>query len=118
MTQDSRAFVALEEAETMLDSAKVIGSEDQDYQQLLALLRKERELDLMRLEMFDKHEHGSDEANDYLYREYMVRHRISEFASKLDKKVIDNMSGDLPEEQSFVAEGIRNGEIYPKPIKK
>lgn len=115
MTQDPHPFYVLKEAETALDNARITGNEEQDYQQLLGLLRKERELDQLRLEMFEAHAHGSDEANDYLFREYMARHRVTEFASKLDKKIVSRIAGELPEEKSVVAMHIRNGKIYPKP---
>lgn len=118
MTQDSRPFHALRETETVLDTVKLTGDEERDYQMLLALLKRERELDRLRLDMFEEHEHGSDEAYDYLFREYMVRHRVTEFASKLDKKIISRITGELPEEKSVVAMCIRNSDIYPKPIRK
>ena len=75
-------------------------------------------VDRVRTDMFVAHKHGSDEAKDYLYREHMVRRRISEFALKLSKEVTDKITGQGPEEKSFVATCVKNRELYPKPVKK
>jgi uncharacterized protein len=118
MMQDSRPFYTLTETEDALDRASVSGDDEQDYRQLLALLRKERELDHLRIEVFDRYRHGSDEANDYLFREYMVRHRVTKFALGLDRKITDKVTGELAEEKSVVAMCVRHRETYPEPVKK
>lgn len=113
-----KPFEELKRAEDLLKEYKPSGDEELDYRQLSALLAQERVLDICRIDMFEKHKHGSTKAKDYLYREYMVRHNVSEFALKLSKEVTDKITGENPEEKSFVAMCVKNRELYPKPVKK
>lgn len=114
-------FEDLKHAEELLAKYKPTGNEDEDFAMLKSLLAQERVLDISRPIMFEKHPHGSEKANDYVFREYMVRHRISLFALKLDKKVTDkiNFDGQPGSIQSSVcAMHCMNREEYPKPVKK
>lgn len=113
-----KPFDELKRAEELLEQYNPSGDEELDYRQLVSLLAQERVLDIARIDMFEKHKHGSSKANDYLFREYMVRHKISEYALKLDKKVTDKITGENPEEKSFVAMCVKNRGLYPKPVKK
>jgi hypothetical protein len=85
---------------------------------LHALLAQERVLDYCRPLVFERYGAGSKKTKDYVYREYMVRHKISEFALKLDKSITDKITGEDSIEKSFVAMHVKNRELYPKPIKK
>ncbi len=111
-------FEELKTAESLLKKYEPSNDPELDYRQLKALLAQERVLDYCRIDMFEKHKHGSSKAKDYVFREYMVRHQISEFALKLNKEVTDRITGEDPEEKSFVAMCVKNRELYPKPVKK
>ena len=111
-------FRELKDAESSFDLYKVTGLPKTDYLQLKALLAHERALDSCRLHVFEDYGHGSKEGNDYVYREYMFRHDISEFALKMSKEATDMITGIDPEEKSFVAMCVKNRELYPKPVKK
>jgi hypothetical protein len=111
-------FKELKGAESSFDLYKVTGVPKTDYLQLKALLAHERVLDSCRLHVFEDFEQGSKERNDYVYREYMFRHNISEFALKMSKEATDMITGEDPEENSFVAMCVKNRELYPKPVKK
>jgi len=113
-----KPFEELKQAEDLLQEYKPSGDEELDYRQLLALLAQERVLDMCRIDMLKKYKHGSGRSKNYMYREYMVRHKISEFALKLDKKVTDKITGENPEEKSVVAMYVKNRELYPKPVRK
>ncbi|MGB2787072.1 MAG: hypothetical protein WBB94_01680 [Candidatus Saccharimonadaceae bacterium] len=111
-------FKELEKAEMLLDKCEPTNSAERDYDQLAALLIHERILDSLRIKMFEENEHGSQQANDYLYRERLVRHRISSFALRLDTEVTDRITGESPEQKSVVAMCIRNRAEYPAPTPK
>ncbi len=114
-------FDDLKHAEELLITYKPTGNEDEDFAMLKSLLAQERVLDISRPIVFEKYHHGSDKANDFLYREYMVRHRISLFALKLDKKVTDRISFEGTDDSiqsSVCAMCCMNREEYPKPVKK
>ena len=113
-------FEDLKHAEELLEKYKPTGNEDEDFAMLKSLLAQERVLDISRPIMFEKHKHGSEKAKDYIYREYMVRHRISLFALKLDKKVTGRISfNGKPDsiQSSVCALCCMNREEYPKPKK-
>jgi len=111
-------FKQLKEAESSFDLYKVTGIPKTDYLQLKALLAHERVLDSCRTHVFEDYEHGSKQRKDYVYREYMFRHNISEFALKMSKDATDMITGEDPEEKSYVAMCVKNRELYPKPVKK
>lgn len=109
-----KPFEALEAAENILeeylssDLAPTVLS-------LQALLVQERVLDNLRPSMFEEYGHGSDQAKDYGFREYMFRHNISKFALSLDKSETDKITGEDMTERSFVAICAKNRELYPEP---
>ncbi len=111
-------FNELEKAEMLLDKSEPTNDAARDYDQLAKLLIQERILDNLRIKMFRDNAHGSQRANDYLYRERLVRHRISAFALRLNTSVTDRVTGELPEQKSVVAICIRNREEYPSPAPK
>ncbi len=109
-----KPFRELRTAEEQLNKAEVEGG----LTTLQALLAQERVLDFCRQFVFERYGHGSKKVKDYVFREYMVRHRISEFALKLDKSITDKIIGEEPYEKSVVAMHVKNRELYPKPVKK
>ena len=111
-------FKQLKEAESSFDLYKVTGIPKTDYLQLKALLAHEWVLDSCRTHVFEDYVHGCKQRNDYVYREYMFRHNISEFALKMSKETTDMITGEDPEEKSYVAMCVKNRELYPKPAKK
>jgi hypothetical protein len=113
----SEPFWTLGLAEKFLDNIPVTGDNHIDYLDLELMLQYERRLDRLRSDMYEMHKHGTKWANNYCYRELMVRHLITVFASKLDKEVIDKVTGEKEVEQSVVGISIKNHEIYPEPKK-
>lgn len=111
-------FAELTKAEQLLEQSEPAHETELDYRQLKILLAQERVLDRCRMDMFDQHPHGSPEAEDYIFREYMVRHKISTFGLQLSKEVTDRLTGEDPVERSFVAMYVKNRDPYPKPVKK
>ena len=111
-------FEELKKVETLLDQTRTSQDPEADFSKLTALLVQERILDRLRIKMFEENRHGSQPANDYLYREYLVRHRISVFAQSLDRTVTDRVTCESPEQKSAVAICIKNREAYPRPILK
>lgn len=111
-------FNELKRAEAHLAETEVMDSPEVNYASLVVLLVLERGLDSARTQVFEQYGYDSDEAKDYIFREYMVRHGISEFALKLDKSVTDKITGNESYEKSVVATCVRNRELYPKPEKK
>ncbi len=109
-----KPFKELKTAEEQINKAELEGG----LTTLHALLAQERVLDYCRPLVFEKYGHGSKKTNDYVYREYMVRHKISEFALKLDKSITDKITGEGAYEKSVVAMNVKNRELYPKPAKK
>lgn len=109
-----KPFKELKTAEEQLSKAELEGG----LTTLHALLAQERVLDYFRPLVFERYGHGSKKTNDYIFREYMVRHKISEFALKLDKSITDKITGEEPYEKSVVAMHVKNRELYPKPVKK
>jgi|GEM_PF-6029142 len=109
-----KPFKELKNAEKQLDNAETTGG----LTTLQALLAQERVLDYCRPLVFECYKHGGKKVTDYVFREYMVRHRISEFALKLDKSITDKIVGEEPYEKSVVAMHVKNRELYPKPVKK
>jgi len=110
-------FKELKNAESSFDLYRVTGIPKTDYLQLKALLAQERVLDSCRIHVFEDYEQGSKQRSDYVYREYMFRHNISEFALKMSKEATDMITVEHPEEKSFVAMSVKNRELYPKPFK-
>lgn len=113
-----KPFDELKRAEELVERYKPSGDEELDYRQLVSLLAQERVLDAVRADVFENYEYDSDEAGEYVFREYMVRHNLSVYAATLDKNVTDRITGENPEEKSFVAICVKNREIYPKPKKR
>jgi hypothetical protein len=109
-----KPFKELKIAEEQINKAEPEGG----LTTLNALLAQERMLDYCRPLVFEKYGNGSRKTNDYVYREYMVRHKISQFALKLDKSITDKITGEEIYEKSFVAMHVKNRELYPKPAKK
>lgn len=116
--QTFKPFEDLKKAEALLEQYKITDDPEVNYRQLVSLLTQERVLDSARITMFEQHEHGSEKAKDYVFREYMVRHKISEYALALDKKVTDRIFTNDLVEMSVVVMCIKNRELYPKPVKK
>lgn len=116
--QTLNPFEELKNAEELLTQYKVTENPEVNYRQLVSLLTQERVLDRARVPMFEHHKHGSERANDYVFREYMVRHKISEYALALDKEVTDRILDNDLVELSAVVICIKNRELYPKPVKK
>ena len=114
----SPKFTDLESAEKILAMCEPTGDAETDYAHLDALLIYERLVDRERIFILQHYQDGSPEAKDYIFREYMLRHRISAFAMKLDKSVTDRITGEKSEEKSFLAISVKNREIYPEPVKK
>lgn len=108
----------LEVAEKLLTTCEPTGDPEKDYAQLEVLLTYERLVDSSRLTLFQQYSNDSPEATDYIFREYMLRHRISEFAMKLDKLVTDRITGGVLRENSVLAAHIKNREVYPKPVQR
>ncbi|MCA9323532.1 hypothetical protein KC992_00330 [Candidatus Saccharibacteria bacterium] len=113
-----KPFEELKNAEALLEQYKVTDNPEVNYRQLVSLLTQERVLDSARIPMFEQHKHGSEKAKDYVFREYMVRHKISEYALSLDKEVTDRILDNDLVETSVVVMCIKNRELYPKPVKK
>ena len=116
--QTLKPFEELKNAEDLLTQYKVTDNPEVNYRQLVALLTQERVLDSARIPMFEHHKHGSEKAKDYVFREYMVLHKISEYALALDKEVTDRIFDNDLVETSVVVMCIKNRELYPKPVKK
>lgn len=113
-----KPFEELKKAEDLLDQYKITDNQEANYRQLVSLLTQERVLDSARVLMYEQHKHGSEKAKDYVFREYMVRHKISEYALALDKKITDRIFDNDLVENSVVAMHVKNRELYPKPVKK
>jgi hypothetical protein len=111
-------FEDIEKAEELLKEYQPTGDPNLDYLSLKALLAQERLLDTFRVVMFSQYKQGTSEAEEYVFREYMVRHKISKFALKLNEEVTSRITGEDPIEKSYVAICIKNRELYPKPVKK
>jgi hypothetical protein len=115
--EDIDPFEQLEITERLLDQCKPTIDPDSksfDYAQLKFLLAHERMLDYCRNFVLDKYESGSDESEDYKSREQMVRHRISEFALKIDEKLTSKLSEDEDSyDQSALSMYIKDRQIYP-----
>lgn len=111
-------FEELKKAEDLLAQYRVTDKSEVNYHQLVTLLTQERILDSARIPMYKQHKHGSEKARDYVFREYMVRHKISEYGLALDKEVTDRILDDDLVEMSVVLMCIKNRELYPKPAKK
>lgn len=116
-TKVSKAFAHLKQAERLLAQCIVSGDNDYDYRQLHLLLGQERLVDQFRSVMLQQHVQGSYWANEYLFREYMIRYNISKFALKLDRKVTNRIIGRHYAEKSAVAIYIKNRKLYPLPVK-
>lgn len=110
-----KPFKELKIAEEKIRKYEPTGDTDVDLSALRALLAQERMLDYCRPLVFERHGADNRKTKEYIFREYMVRHQISEFALKLSKEVTDRITGENLEEKSFVAMCIKNRELYPEP---
>lgn len=111
---DFEPFVELEKAEALLRNLHVSDDADANYLQLTGLLTQERTLDRARPSMYETYGHQTERSEDYVYREYMVRRKISEFAAKLDREITDKIDGF----DSALAMYIRHKELYPEPVRR
>lgn len=113
-----KPFEVLKSIEDQLQTCKASGNEELDYLLLKALLSQERLLDSGRVTVYEQHQQERSKIDDYLFREYMVRHLISKFALTLSRQVTDKITGQDAAELSAVASCVKNRELYPEPAKK